>query len=415
MSIQFRSRINNFRPITTDPGWTGYCCSTQTANVTRSQCAGGIFIIGATNNSQCPAQGSCVSSFLSSSGACCYWYKDGDNYTQACETTNDSLECYNKNEGRDQNLYSSFYLGRSCIADGGDIVCNGIKNYTDDYTSCVPDADTGCFDQTQIMGTCCYSKNGMSACTSCVKSQCDGTWIPPVNGTVYGCTTNRCSGLLTTGSRTPPSIQAAALSTTTDELIAVPAIGEYYQGGIYVGTFTQNTVNDGSMLYGNPNTGTPHPYKTTPDTVSESKKWILIADLQDYSSVSMGITQDAEFVTSAYDGWYNTEMNTDKCKLYSGIRNYKQNGFNDWYVPSRDELALYFNAIKLTTPIYNSVHINDGIYLSSSSYTLRGTQNFNYNYFMYGQDATTTNYGNVVLKNRKSNGKIRLFRRIYIK
>lgn len=409
MSIHFRSRIVNSNANPTVAGLdSGWCCKTNTLVNSPTECVGGGYIRNATNNSQCISAGTCLTPQLapssSGSGACCYWKNNQGTFIQLCEPANSSLECYNKNEGESENLYSFFHLGETCENEGGNITCNGVKQNTTSV-DCNPDDNTGCFDVVGVIGNCCIG----TSCLLTVKSQCnDGVWIPPINGTVTACSTTPCSQILLPSNRTPPNVSSSEILQSTLPFKKIPEVGQFYQGGIYVGTYTEGST----VVYGNSQTGAPIDYTARGE--SSSRTWILIADLEDLPIYSFNteIEERQTLLANEYDGLYNTVSNN--LFLYDYIENYKSNGFTDWYVPSLDELAFYFKNITLDTTVYDDVHLKDGKYLTSTPYSLGGEQTFNGKQYMFIQNANVSDYGRVSLTEKKNQVKIRLFRRIYL-
>jgi hypothetical protein len=209
--------------------------------------------------------------------------------------------------------------------------------------------------------------------------------------------------------RTPPSATTSSVSQSTYSFKRIPAIGEYYQGGIYVGTFTENT----SEVLGNFVTGTAVTY--TARGTQSNRSWILIADLQDLpiSSFNTETENYTDLAANEYDGWSNTENYNSL--LYTTIKNHTANSFTDWYLPSLDELALYFKNIKLNTVVYDNVNLINGKYLTSTPFSINGKQSFNNNkQYMFIQSANSSDYANVSLLEKNKATKIRLFRRIYL-
>ena len=233
MSIHFRSRISNqqLKPITNKTG-SGWCCGTSQVVSNRTLCPGGYFILGGTNSTFCPTSGPCVSSLIGTDGACCYWDTVDGVYKQFCVGVNSSIECFEKNKGTDEGLYPSFTLGGSCLDQGGDVTCNGARavDKTDlqDLNSI-----SSIVAQENIIGNCC----GNGECKKVIESSCFETWIPPTNSGLYACDTDFCDDILKPTGRIPPTISSNNLQSSTKPLLALPEIGKYYQGGIYVGIF----------------------------------------------------------------------------------------------------------------------------------------------------------------------------------
>jgi hypothetical protein len=235
----------------------------------------------------------------------------------------------------------------------------------------------------------------------------------------------------------PTTTTIEQVTNSTSEIEKLPQIGDYYQGGIFVGIFNPGTpINSdgGSVVYGNASTGNASDYRARAGIGYGRTGWILIADLEnhvvdsDYTGINLfdnipfmssNIIPDS-FVSSTYDGLYNTientfnEHNSQEYSLYNKIRSYSSNGFTDWYLPSQDELALYFKNIKPDTQLFNGYRIPEGSYLSSTLFSLGNQRKFNDTYFNYTQQATTDSYGKVNLLPVTEKAKIKLFRRIYL-
>lgn len=419
MSIHFRSRISNqqVKP-TVNTGGSGWCCSTNSVVLNRSQCQGGFFILGGTNSTFCPQTNACISNLIGTQGACCYWKNVNGVYTQTCESVESAIECANKNQGLLDGLYPSFTLNGTCIADGGNVSCNGVKN----DNSLVPepemlDSTNSKITQKNILGHCCDIAN--AECKKTIESECGAFWAPPDITGLYSCNTNICDGVISSTSsniRTPPSIYRSQVDASTNYIKKIPEIGQYYQGGVYIGTFSVAT-NKESLLYGNRNTGSPSVYSARYGNGGiNSLTWILVADDQD---LDQELPYNLENETgnsiniSYSDGLYNTDTNVET-NLIKYIKNYKKQGFQDWYLPSQDELAFYFNNIKLDTNVYKDANLKDGLYLSSTGFELKTKQKISTRYYNYAQDANSSSYGDVSLISRNAPVKIRLFRRIYL-
>ena len=429
MSIQFRSRISGqFNPPTIiDKNTVGWCCGVGSS--TRSQCDAvkGYFIPTATNSNDCPVAGPCVDGLVGSlPGACCHWVEDNGVYLQRCADTASKLECINLHEGSEESLGYSFYPGSSCINEGGSIVCNGVTIQTKDLISgCNPDDSSGCFSKSRLMGNCCtQTQNGIN-CNITDREKCYGFWSPPIYGIQSCVNKSPCSGVYfsgLSGATDPATASLATISASTNPIETLPAVGELYQGGLYVGIFTPGTpINGlGSTVYGNQITGTPSDYRARgTGQGTKQKSWILIACPSDFTSLAYNTENETtkEINSSYYDGLYNTydaTISQNNSLLYQ-IKTATLNGFNDWYLPSQDELAFYFKNISYGYTISGFETLNKEQYLTSTAFTANGVQTFNEMRFMISQMADLAeNYGKTNAIYRKKITGIRLFRRIYL-
>ena len=436
MAIHFRSQIVNqeIKGTVSDASELGWCCDgVSTTQKTRANCQGYPFILNATDANQCAASGTCPSNFAGIiPGACCYWKIVNGNYVQECASADSYEACSSLHQGFDEGLQYSFYPGQYCQNNGGSVVCNGVKRVYGDDTNCNPDDSTDCFDPNNVLGNCCYNQLEGRICSITTKPECgNGVWSPPKNGVVMSCVNGApCDGVYFSGPLNyPTTTTIEQVTNSTSEIEKLPQIGDYYQGGIFVGIFNPGTpINSsgGSLVYGNTSTGNASDYRARAGVGYGRTGWILIADLEDHVAdsdytginlfdnipfMSSNIIPDS-FVSSTYDGLYNTIENTSE--LYSKILSYSSNGFTDWYLPSQDELALYFKNIKPDTQLFNGYSIPQGSYLSSTLFSLGAQRKFNDAYFNYTQQATTDSYGKVNLLPVTEKAKIKLFRRIYL-
>ena len=478
---QFKNRIPGSLPFTTSAGSdSGYCCSNagdgSYVASTRYECflKNGFFVQGNETNAlnNCPKvqKGKCClynkttrtynsevnnvpycscnvvnyssyltsyvdsastcpttkSSFAPETGACCYWSLDGSGYINKCETTSNYDVCASLHQGAAEGLKFAFYLDQSCNTDGGVIVCNAGRGLTnleqESNPECIPNTDKDCFKEQNILGNCCtLLTDNTRECTVTTKQDCGGFWS--YLGKVNPCIgSTLCSGVYfpeKSGTEyIPTTASLNTITNTGNPIQALPSEPALYQGGLYVGIFEPgSSINvAGSMVYGNIATGDALQYRargTGPGT--RNKKWILIAASED-TTINVSSILDPQKDSSFYDGFYTT--NTKNTGYYSTIRQTKINGFSDWYIPSQDELAFFFNTISSSASISGFTPLDNYYYLTSTHYGVGSTNNLTTigdRYFVYTQSAISGQYGKVILMPQDNlNCKVRLFRRIYL-
>jgi hypothetical protein len=431
MSIQFRSRISGqYNPPTViGPLSSGYCCGLNQAT-TRAVCdaANGHFISGAFNGTDCPSTGMCMVGLVGElPGACCYWTKTNGLYTQGCTAVNSQLECINANQGAAENLGYSFYSGETCIFDGGNIQCNSVNISASDVSdNCNPNDYTNCYNSNNSVGNCCtQNSDGTIDCSIKSKKNCFGYWSAP-NRIIQSCLDlNPCSGVYfagLSGAETPARASLTRITSSTNPIETLPAIGSLYQGGLYVGVFRPGSpINStGSTVYGNRITGTAGNYTARGNSPgTKEKSWILIASVSDFTDFPYNVENEptSTLTTSSYDGLYNTYNTTisENNTLLSQVKQYKINGFSDWYLPSQDELALYFKNISFGYETSGFFGLTKEQYMTSTVFSLNGVQEFDGKTFVVAQMANTQeNYGKTNMVYRGKTIGVRLFRRIYL-
>jgi len=419
MSIQFRARtvnstISAYPPVMSGITFTsGTCCyygfipiggpergegiATSLAPFTKPECdaVNGLFI---NSSSSCPT--TCANdppSLISQdSGSCCYSVKINNVYTPTCVDNVTELECSLLNQGNSEGLPYRHAPMQQSILDGNLLAFENLYN---------------------TLGNCCtQNESNQIVCSILPQNKCAGYWYS-INE-IRSCSgLTACSGIYfsgnTGGTLTPETKVNATASLAvlqqSPNIIEVlpPFVGDSYQGGLYVGIYQQ-----GEIIRGNINSGTARDYTARKTGIGTNKnKWILIAAPFNYYSLAMNsnTSNPVKINTSIYDGAYNTYgPDSNKSDVYDDVFRVKINGFNDWYVPSQDELALYFKNIPYGFEPQNFKRLTEDFYMSSTIYS-------NKNHFLgYSQNAAASNYGNVSLLSVKRQQNIRLFRRIYL-
>jgi len=410
MSIQFRARtltqiIDNYSPSVSESD-VGCCCAapggTNKTNYSRSKCLSlpGFFVADDYTCSNCPSTRSCLSFTVQSntSGSCCYWFKENEIYYSNCTEKESELECANIHEGYTEGIKYKFNSGESCT-DSQKINCN----------------------TTNLLGNCCTQQVDNSvSCSITQKRYCDGFWS--YRDYIQSCSGSTCcSGVYFSGITAERSSAVASLiklQTTTNPIEYLPEPNSIYQGGLYVGIFMPGSpINSvGSVVLGNSSTGLSKSYKARGDGDGlKYKKWILIASQQDFPIPKNCKFSSILLKNSSYDGAFNTNNSVYiKDDLYDKVKNYKHNGFSDWYIPSQDELAFYTKNMPFDNDVLLFQKFHESLYASSTVYAENKNQKFNNNYLLYAQNFNKDKYGEVCLISRNALINVRLFRRIYL-
>ena len=201
-----------------------------------------------------------------------------------------------------------------------------------------------CSSKTQ--DDCVTAKGYWVPFTDLGPSSCDEIAVyPPIRGTQG----NRLS---------PPYVNSSDIS--------LPNIGDEYQGGIYCGSFRPGgSINaQGSYI----KQGANNKEASGEGFGTSNKRWALLLSHKPYGfddpfskvvnlqrkKYSMNNSQElaTNVSTSLYDGFYNTHdldgIGGIPTELFANIRNVTYNGFNDWYVPSIDELGFIYNNLDIS-------------------------------------------------------------------
>ena len=156
------------------------------------------------------------------------------------------------------------------------------------------------------------------------------------------------------------------LPPTISPSITLPRIGDHYQGGIYIGTFMPGgSINSKPSVIKRRINNKIQEIKSRGDgSGTNKKKWALIYSYRSFgdlefkiksqrtdSSLKLAMNSIGEAPlsqpTSFYDGFFNTygdggSFGGYNSKLLEEVRSLVFNGFNDWYIPSIDELSLIY-------------------------------------------------------------------------
>ena len=409
MSIQFRARtitktLDSYSPTVSESD-IGCCCrstlATSNQSYLRSKCiSSGGYFTNTTDCSECAdTTVSCPTTFnflSNNSGSCCYSYKENNIYYFNCVNKQSDIECLNIHEGVEEGIKYKFTPNSNC----------------EDNLPCT---------MNKQLGNCCTQQLDNSVlCSISQKKQCSGFWSR--NDYIQSCSgSTHCNGVYFSGVTAERSSAIAVLSElqlSNNPIEKLPEPNSIYQGGLYVGIFVPGTpINSiGSKVFGNPLSGMPKEYTARGNTnKTKTSSWILIAAQQDFPVPKNCKMSSIILNNSSYDGAFNTNKSTYvKDDLYDKVKNFSYNGFNDWYIPSQDELAFYAKTTVNYSDIPYFIKFYESLYLSSTVYSENQNQNFKSNYLVYSQKFNKENYGEVSLVSRNTFVNIRLFRRIYL-
>lgn len=376
---------------------------TRTDNITECACykQGNNVRWGDYAVSGCPAN---QKGLLSNS--CCHWGLSGNDYINKCTEVDTIQECASLNEGTPDGLKYTFHSGKSCVYNGGEIICNGTKKTPESLSdTCFPDTSQECFKQEFILGNCCEQFSDETvACSITTKSECLGFWN--YFGVIKSCVTGSlCSGVYFPKKENelfvPTTASYNTLLSSTNILEKLPSTYTQYQGGVYAGIFEPGV----STVLGNEISGKAQTYKSKrngPGTTN--RRWIIIVSNTDVSLPSLSLLTNN---TSSYDGFYNMEQQPVQNIWQENI-----NGFTDWYIPSKQEWEFVSGNLGKNYTTNGMESLSKEFYLTSTVLTVSSGLPL-----VYCQMNNVNKYGDVFLspkQNISSNPPIRLIRRIYL-
>lgn len=174
----------------------------------------------------------------------------------------------------------------------------------------------------------------------------------------------------------------------------------FYRGGLNLGIFEPSPPSpSGSELLGNQYTGKAVSYRAnvSGEEIKEYS-WILILAPTDILNTSARLFYEPIRIrkNSMYDGHFNKSQSIDHAK--DVMLRYRKGGYNDWYIPSREELA--FIAKQLPNILqfdYRVSPLSEKKYVSSSYAFQNVGKNQNKVSLLFAQSFDSSTYGDTIL------------------
>lgn len=194
-----------------------------------------------------------------------------------------------------------------------------------------------------------------------------------------------------------------------------PAPYTFYRGGLNLGIFESSPPSPlGSDLLGNPSTGKAVSYKAIGEGEGAKEyAWVLILAPTDILNFSTRLIADPIRVrkNSTYDGHFNKSQSVDHSK--NVLLNYRKGGYNDWYIPSRDELAFIAKRLPEVFQFdYRVTPMSQRRYVSSTYIVQNAGKTRNKVSLLLSQSFDSSTYGDTILVSDTKPLAIRPVRRV---